>query len=109
MPLIALFYDTFNINADIFSTENLILGLNPYMHQSLLVIGFTALPYNLLITTAYTISDYNVYFVIIIIKAVAAVFTLGSGILIYMILLENRVSSASARQGYLAFIFSPFI
>lgn len=109
VPFILLFYDTFNINANIFSTENLLLGLNPYSHQSLLVIGYTAMPYNYFLTLVYNWDGYNTYFVVIIIKLIAMFFTIASASLIYKILLLRKVNVKNAKAAMLAFLFSPFI
>lgn len=109
IPFIVLFYDTFNLNANIFSTENLILGLNPYSHQSLLVIGFTALPYNYFLTWFYNVDGFNAYLVVIIIKLIAMIFTIGSAFLIYKILLILKVSYKKAKIAMLGYLFSPFI
>ncbi len=109
IPFFMLFYDTFNLNANIFSTENLILGLNPYSHQSLLVIGYTALPYNYFLTWLYNFDGFNAYLVVIIIKLIAMIFTIGSAILIYKILLTVNVDSKKAKAAMLAYLFSPFV
>lgn len=109
IPFLMLFYDTFNLNANIFSTENLILGLNPYSHQSLLVIGYTALPYNYFLTWLYNIDGFNAYLVVIIIKLIAMFFTIGSALLIYKILLTLNVNSKKAKTAMLTYLFSPFV
>lgn len=109
IPFILFFYDTFNLNANIYSTENLVLGINPYYNQGLLVIGYTALPYNYFQTLLYNLDGFNVYLVVIASKLIALVFTIGSSLLIYRILLLKGISLKKAKTAMLAFLFSPFI
>ena len=109
VPLILFFYDIFNLNANIYSTENLVLGLNPYGNQSLLVIGYTALPYNYFQTLLYNSDGFNAYIVVIASKLIAFLFTVGSAILIDKILLLIGVGPKKAKTAMLAFLFSPFI
>lgn len=106
-PLLFFFYDTFNFNANILSASTLFIGLNSYQHGSLVVASFMINPYNLLYLFFYTITNYSVMYSAILVKVVSLLFTLGSSLLVYRIVLRHN--PRFSKVALLSFLFSPFI
>ena len=107
IPFIIYFYDYFNMNAIIMSLSNLQIGLNPYLHGSLIVAPLMMLPYDLMIYNIYSLTGFNLYFTVVIVKLISLFFTYISAVLIYKIV--SQVSESKAKLSFIAFLFNPFI
>lgn len=107
IPFFIFFYDSFNLNANLLSISNLILGLNPYRHGSFLVAGYMMFPYYLFLNFSYTFTGHNLEVTIVLVKILATIITFFSAVLIYkIVVIKNR---QAARTLFLSFLFNPFI
>lgn len=107
VPLLLVFYDYFNLNGIIQSTSNLVIGLNPYKLDSVIISGIYLEPYYLLIYFFYSITHFNIYFTVILIKITSIFFTGMTGILLYKMVI--LVKKDMAKRVLILFLFNPFI
>lgn len=107
LALLPFLFDYLNLNGNVYSASQLVLGLSPYGNSSTVIAPLFIQPFDLASYLAYWASGFNPYFGGPILKLLAVAATLLTSAFLYRYL--RMRAPAAARPVCLAYLFSPFL
>lgn len=105
--LLPFLFDYLNLNGNVYSASQLVLGLNPYGNGSTVIAPLFIQPFDLVSYVAYLAAGFDPYVAVVGLKLLALGTTVLAAALLYRYLALR--APTAARSICAAFLFSPFL